>query len=119
MAEEGAHVVELGLDRRAQVCRRQERPDFANKCCRRGAVADPRPNLDGVEKGLGQALDKDAYIQRALTFVVEKSSSSFSSSSDEEEKECLRRKSKSRENLVPFEVFRNNNDKKNAASVGR
>lgn len=48
--------------------------------------------------------------------AVEKSSSSFSSSSEEEEKECLRRKSKSRENLVPFEVFRNNNDKKNAAS---
>ena len=67
MAEEGAHVLELSLDRGAQVCRRQERPDFANKCCRRGAVADPRPNLDGVEKGLGQALDKGAYIQRALT----------------------------------------------------
>ena len=66
MAEEGAHVLELGLDRGAQVCRRQERPDFSNECSRRSTAADPRPNLGGVQKGLGQTVGNGADIQRVL-----------------------------------------------------
>ena len=68
MAEEGAHLLQLVLDRRAHVCRRQERHEFVYQCTRRGTAADPRANLGWVQKGLGQALDKGKYIQRVLIF---------------------------------------------------
>ena len=67
MNEEGTHVHESAFCRRAHICRQQERPNFAHECTRLGAAADPRANLGWVQKGLGQALDTDAYIQRVLT----------------------------------------------------
>jgi len=67
MAGEGAQVLELVLDRRTQVCRQQEHPDFGHERTRRGTAAEPRENPGWVEKGQGQALDKGAYIQRVLT----------------------------------------------------